>query len=52
MNIGKRLRKLRIEHNLTQNEVSIFRQLYMVVVIPVIMIISFFFGAKYRNRKN
>ena len=23
MNIGKRLRKLRIEHNLTQNEVSI-----------------------------
>lgn len=35
-----------------QNEVSIFRQLYMVVVIPVIMIISFFFGAKYRNRKN
>ena len=24
MNIGKRLRKLRIEHNLTQNEVSIF----------------------------
>ena len=23
MNVGKRLRKLRIEHNLTQNEVSI-----------------------------
>ena len=27
MNIGKRLRKLRIEHNLTQNEVSILTEI-------------------------
>ena len=27
MNIGKRLRKLRIEHNLTQNEVSILTRI-------------------------